>query len=241
MPPGCSPVGAAIDIPIKPARTLNGPINVRALLMSAFGLVFGAVMACSFSSSPAAPGGTGSSPVVVVLGDSLTAGPGLRPEETYPARLQQRAAAARYPHRIVNGGVSGDTTADAVRRLDRVFEKHATVLVVALGANDGLRHVPVEQVRSNLRQILQRARDRNMKILLAGMETPPSHGWQYTLDFHQVFPDLAREFDAVLMPFLLTGVVGNSAMNLPDGVHPNAAGMQAIANGMWPYLEPLLR
>ena len=210
--------------------------------MSASGVVVSAVMAaCSSSPSPAAPGGIVNSPVVVVLGDSLTAGPGLRPEETYPARLQQRAAAAGYPHRIVNAGVSGDTTADALRRLDRVFEPDATVLVVALGANDGLRHVPVDQVRSNLRQILQRARDRNMKILLAGMETPPYHGWQYTLDFHRVFPDLAKEFEAVLMPFLLAGVVGNSAMNLPDGVHPNAAGMQAIANAMWPYLEPLLR
>jgi acyl-CoA thioesterase I len=206
--------------------------------MSTLGVV---AMACSSSSSPAAPGVTSSSPVVVVLGDSLTAGPGLRADEAYPALLQQRAAAAGYPHRIVNAGVSGDTTADAARRLDRVFEKDATVLVVALGANDGLRHVPVEQVRSNLRQILQRATDRDMKILLAGMETPPYHGWQYTLDFHQVYPDLAREFDAVLMPFLLAGVVGNPAMNLGDGVHPNAAGMRAIANAMWPYLEPLLR
>ena len=115
------------------------------------------------------------------------------------------------------------------------------MLVVALGANDGLRHVPADEVRTNLRQILQRARDRNMKILLAGMETPPYHGWQYTLDFHRIFPDLASEFGAALMPFLLTGVVGNPDMNLADGVHPNAAGMRVIANGMWPYLEPLLR
>jgi acyl-CoA thioesterase I len=198
-------------------------------------------LACG-SSGPAEPSpSAGPPPVVVVLGDSLTAGPGLRPEEAYPALLQQKAAAAGYRHRIVNAGVSGDTTADALRRLDRAFERDATVLVVALGANDGLRHVPIEQVRSNLREILRRARSQGLKILLAGMETPPHHGWQYTLDFHRLFPDLASEFDVPLMPFLLTGVVGNQAMNLPDGVHPNAAGMRAIANAMWPYLEPLLR
>jgi acyl-CoA thioesterase-1 len=222
---------------MKPARALNGRKDVRAVLMSVLGAL---VLSCSPSSTPSEPGAVASPPVVVVLGDSLTAGPGLRAEETYPALLQQRASAAGYRHRIVNAGVSGDTTADALRRLDRAFEKDATVLVVALGANDGLRHVPIEQVRSNLRQILQRGKEKGLKILLAGMETPPYHGWQYTLDFHHIFPDLAREFDATLMPFLLTGVVGNPDMNLPDGVHPNAAGMRAIANAMWPYLEPLL-
>jgi acyl-CoA thioesterase-1 len=198
-------------------------------------------LACG-SSGPAEPSpAAGPPPVVVVLGDSLTAGPGLHPEETYPALLQQKAAAAGYRHRIVNAGVSGDTTADALRRLDRAFERDAAILVVALGANDGLRNVPVEEVRANLREILRRARSQGLKILLAGMETPPHHGWQYTLDFHRLFPDLAREFDVPLMPFLLTGVVGNQSMNLPDGVHPNAAGMRAIANAMWPYLEPLPR
>lgn len=199
------------------------------------------VLACSSTNNPAEPGpSTGPRPVVVVLGDSLTAGPGLRAQDAYPALLQQRATAEGYPHRIVNAGVSGDTTADALRRVDRALEKDATVLVVALGANDGLRHVPADQVRSNLREILERAQARGLKVLLAGMETPPYHGWQYTLDFHRIYPDLAAEFGVPLMPFLLAGVVGHPEMNLPDGVHPNAAGMRAIANAMWPYLEPLL-
>jgi acyl-CoA thioesterase-1 len=180
-------------------------------------------------------------PVVVVLGDSLTAGPGLRASEAYPALLQQKAAAAGLPHRIVNAGVSGDTTGDARRRLDRALEPDATVLVVALGANDGLRGVPVAQVRENLDTIISQAKGRGVRVLLCGMETPPTRGWQYTFDFHQVFTDLAAEHDVPLMPFLLAGVFGDPALNFPDLAHPNAAGMRVIADAMWPYLEPLLR
>ena len=207
------------------------------------GLVSAVMLACASSSSPSEPGSTPASatPVVVVLGDSLTAGPGLRPDEAYPALLQKKAREAGYPHRIANAGVSGDTSADALRRLDRALEPNATVLIVAVGANDGLRHVPVTEVKRNVAQIIERGKARNMKVLLAGMDTPPYHGWQYTLDFHRVFPDLASEYKVPLMPFLLIGVVGNPDLNLPDGVHPNAAGMRVIADAMWPYLEPLLR
>ena len=197
--------------------------------------------ACGSGSEPTAPGPPLVTPVVVVLGDSLTAGPGLRPDEAYPALLQQKAAAAGYPHRIVNAGVSGDTTSDALRRLDRALEPDARVLVVALGANDGLRHVPIDQVRGNLAAIIERGQSRGLRILLCGMETPPSYGWQYTLDFHRIFPDLSAKYQIPLMPFLLVGVVGNADLNLGDMAHPNAAGMRVIADAMWPYLEPLLR
>ncbi|HVL69544.1 MAG TPA: arylesterase [Vicinamibacterales bacterium] len=211
----------------------------RSLLFAAVAVL---LLACGSAPNPAEPGEmTGPPPVVVVLGDSLTAGPGLRPEEAYPAILQRKARDAGYPHLIVNAGVSGDTTADALRRLDRALEPDARVLVIALGANDGLRHVPIAQVRNNLKQIIERARGRGIRMLLCGMETPPHHGWQYTIDFHRIFPGLASEYGIPLMPFLLTGVVGNPDLNLPDGVHPNAAGMRAIADAMWPYLEPLLR
>lgn len=213
-------------------------VVMNALLIGVMAVL---MLACGSSSGPAEPGGTPAKrPVVVVLGDSLTAGPGLRAEEAYPALLQRKAADAGYPHRIANAGVSGDTTADALRRLDRALEPDATVLVIALGANDGLRNVPVAQVRQNIAAIIERAKSRGLRVLLCGMDTPPYHGWQYTLDFHRIFPDLAAEYDVPLMPFLLTGVVGNRDLNLPDGVHPNAAGMRVIADAMWPYLQPLL-
>lgn len=136
------------------------------------------VAACGESAQVTSPTDPAAAPVVVVLGDSLTAGPGLRASDAYPALLQQKAAAAGYPHRIANAGVSGDTTTDALGRLDRALEPAATALVVALGANDGLRHVPVSQVRNNLDQIITRAKARRLKILLCGMETPPTYGWQ---------------------------------------------------------------
>lgn len=178
---------------------------------------------------------------MVALGDSLTAGPGLRPDETLPARLQEHVTAAGLPHVVVNAGVSGDTTADAVARLDRALEPGTVVLIVALGANDGLRGVPVDTVRRNLQTIIERAQERRIKVLLCGMETLPSRGWDYTLDFHRIYPELARRYNVVLMPFLLAGVVGRVELNLEDGWHPNAAGARIMAENMWPYLEPLLR
>ena len=208
------------------------------------------VSLASCGAGPTAPGAdpdpqrgaapAGPVPLVVALGDSLTAGPGIHPSETYPARLQERAAAQGYRHRIVNAGISGDTTAGGLRRLDRALEPDTRVLILALGANDGLAGVPVEEVRRNLAGIIERAQARGILVLLCGMETPPTHGWRYTLDFHFVFPELAARYGIPLMPFLLAGVVGEAAYNLPDGVHPNAAGAARIAGTMWPYLEPLL-
>jgi acyl-CoA thioesterase I len=180
-------------------------------------------------------------PVVVILGDSLTAGFGLSSNEAYPSLLQERARAAGYPHRIVNAGVSGDTTTDALNRYERELVPDTRVLVVALGANDGLRGHPTDTIKANLRKILERARSRDIRVLLCGMDTPPSHGWDYSIRFHNIFPDLAREYNVPLMPFLLTGVFGDESLNLPDGFHPNAAGARVIANQMWPYLEPLLK
>ena len=198
-----------------------------------------ALVACG-SASPTQPANS-ETPVVVALGDSLTAGPGLRDEEAYPALLRQRIRAAGLPHEVVNAGVSGDTTADALARLDRVLVPRTAILIVALGANDGLRGVPVADVTANLTAILERARARNLRVLLCGMETPPTRGLQYSIDFHNIYPALADRFDVPLMPFLLTGVVGRPERNLADGFHPNAAGMRIIAENLWPYLEPLLR
>jgi acyl-CoA thioesterase I len=204
-----------------------------------------ALLACNGSSlSPEVPDGNQPqtvAPVVVALGDSLTSGPGLRAEETWPALLQQRVTAAGYLHRVVNAGVSGDTSSDAVQRLDATLLPETRVLIVALGANDGLRGVPIATLRRNLETIIERAQTRGVKVLLCGMETPPSRGWDYSLQFHRVFPELAARYGVPLMPFLLTGVVLNPDYNLEDGFHPNAAGHRRIADNVWPYLEPLLR
>ena len=198
-----------------------------------------AAIACE-TGAPTQPR-AGEPPVIVALGDSLTAGPGLRAEETMPARLQERVRAAGYPHVVVNAGVSGDTTADAVARLDRALVPRASVLIIALGANDGLRGVPIATVRRNLEIIIERGQQRGLEVLLCGMETLPNRGWDYALDFHRIYPDLAERYKLPLMPFLLADVVGRAELNLEDGWHPNAAGARVMANNIWPYLEPLLR
>jgi acyl-CoA thioesterase-1 len=158
-----------------------------------------------------------------------------------PARLQEQVRAAGLPHVVVNAGVSGDTTTDGVARLDRALVPGTTVLVLALGANDGLRGVPIATIRRNLETIIERAKGRQIKVLLCGMETLPNGGFDYALDFHHIYPDLAQRYTIPLMPFLLVDVIGRPELNLPDGWHPNAAGARVIARNIWPYLEPLLR
>lgn len=202
------------------------------------------LLACGGADTPDAgptPSPSRVPPVVVALGDSLTAGPGLRESETFPAVLQARARVAGYDHVFHNAGVSGDTSEDALQRFDRAVVPNARIMIVAIGANDGLRGVPVSRVRANVSEIVRRAQERGLRVLLCGMETPPTRGLRYSLDFHNIFPDLAAQFQVPLMPFLLTGVVGDANYNLEDGVHPNAEGARRIADNMWPYLEPLLR
>jgi acyl-CoA thioesterase-1 len=180
-------------------------------------------------------------PVVLALGDSLTAGAGVRAEESYPARLQSRMRTAGFPHRVINAGVSGETSAGALARMDRALDSRTRVLILAAGANDGLRGVPVADLERNLSEMIERAQARDIRVLLCGMETPPVRGWEYTVAFHGVYPSLAARYEVPLMPFLLAGVVGAPDLNLPDRFHPNAAGYERIAANMWPYLEPLLR
>ena len=216
------------------------PVRSRILIVAALVALAG----CEGSKlAPSVPDGRqpAFTPIVVALGDSLTSGPGLRPEETYPAILQLRVTAASYPHRVVNAGVTGDTSADAVRRFDRAVVPDTRVLIVALGANDGLRGMPVDSLSHNLSIIIEQAQARGIKVLLCGMETPPTRGFDYSIRFHQAFPDLAARYRVALMPFLLAGVALIPSLNLEDGFHPNAAGHRRIAENMWPYLEPLLR
>ena len=176
---------------------------------------------------------------VVVLGDSLAVSPSR--DEGFPSALQKRISEARLDWTIVNAGLRGDTTGGGLRRLDDVLSLRPDVMLIALGANDGLRGVETTTISRNLSEIISRTKGRGVKVLLAGMETPPLRGWSYTVAFHNVFPALAREHDVPLVPFLLAGVALDPDMNGEDMIHPNAAGARRIADTVWPFLEPLLR
>jgi acyl-CoA thioesterase-1 len=175
---------------------------------------------------------------IVVLGDSLAVSPSRGRD--FPALLQERLDTT-YPGWVVsNQGVGGDTTGGGLQRLEQALAADTSILVVELGANDGLRGVPIATIEENLSQIIARARVRGITVLLCGMETPPLNGWDYTLDYHRLFPRLAIRHDVALVPFLLEGVALNPELNGADGIHPNAAGARRIADTVWSYLAPLV-
>jgi acyl-CoA thioesterase-1 len=176
----------------------------------------------------------------VALGDSLTAGYGLVETESYPALLQARIDAEGYEFEVVNAGVSGDTSAGGLRRMDWALDGQVRVLIVALGGNDALRGLSIGELEQNLTKIIQRARERNVAVILAGMEAPPNFGPDYTIAFRQVYRDVARKQRVLLIPFLLEGVAGQSGLNQPDGIHPNAQGTRIVADTVWSVLRPVL-
>ena len=182
-----------------------------------------------------------SRPRIVALGDSLTAGLGLEPDQAYPALLQKRLDTAGLEYEVVNAGVSGDTSAGGLRRVDWALEGDVKVLIVALGGNDALRGLPVEQLRQNLTTIIERASTRHVAVILAGMEAPPNFGAAYTNAFRQTYREVAAEHGAVLIPFLLDGVAGLPEMNQGDGIHPTAAGAEKVADTVWSALRPILK
>jgi acyl-CoA thioesterase I len=179
-------------------------------------------------------------PKLVVLGDSLTAGLGLLDTQSFPSLLQQRIDTDGFEFEVVNGGVSGDTSAGGLRRLDWVLQEDVRVLIVALGANDGLRGLSVAEMKRNLEQIIETARARQVLVILAGMEAPPNYGAQYATSFRQVYRDLALQYRVPFIPFLLDKVAGQPALNQTDGIHPNAAGAAVVADTVWSVLKPML-
>jgi acyl-CoA thioesterase-1 len=187
-----------------------------------------------------AESGEPSRPRVVMLGDSLTAGLGLLESQSFPALIQRKVDADGYKFEVVNAGVSGDTSAGGLRRLDWALEGDVKVLVVALGANDGLRGLSVEEMKNNLGQILERARERGVVCILAGMEAPPNFGPEYTTAFRQAYRDLALKYRVLFMPFLLDKVAGQATLNQADGVHPNQQGSAIVAENVWRVLRPVL-
>jgi acyl-CoA thioesterase-1 len=179
-------------------------------------------------------------PRIVILGDSLTAGLGLPVEQSYPALIQQRLDRQGLTFEVVNAGVSGDTSAGGLSRLDWALEGNVRVLIVALGGNDGLRGLPPAQLKANLAQIIEQAQGRRIRVILAGMEAPPNYGRDYIVAFHKVYPALAKEYKVPFLPFLLDGVAGSETLNQPDGIHPTAEGARIMADHVWTVLKPVL-
>lgn len=189
----------------------------------------------------AAPAPQASSGTLVFLGDSLTAGLGLPREEAFPALIEARLAAEGRPWKVVNAGISGDTTAGGAARLDWIYRQKVDVMFVCLGANDGLRGIPVHETERNLRTILARARKEGTRVVLAGIQLPGNYGTSYRGAFARIFPRLAKEFQIPLLPFLLEGVAMEPSLNQSDGIHPNAAGARRVADHAWTALDPVLR
>jgi acyl-CoA thioesterase-1 len=179
-------------------------------------------------------------PRIVALGDSLTAGYRIGHTAAFPAVLQERLNGAGYDYEVVNAGVSGATSSDAIGRVRAALAGDVRIMVLALGVNDGWRGVPVTRLRANLSRILDAARDRQIAVLLCAMEAPPIHGWEYTVAFHRVYPELAAQYGATLVPFVMLSLLGRPELLLADRLHPNEAGARAIADQVWPYLQPLL-
>lgn len=193
-------------------------------------------MMAALSGSEASP------PVVLFLGDSLTDGYNVPRHRAHPALIEERLRASGFSHRVLNAGISGDTSADGLRRLDRLLREPPDVLVISLGANDGLRDLPPAELENNLSEMIRRTRAArpDIKILLTGMKMSPFKDSRYARTFDDVHPRVARQFGVPLMPFLLEGVVDHPGFVEADGLHPTADGQRAIAENLWPHLRPLL-
>ncbi|MGB7393836.1 MAG: arylesterase [Pricia sp.] len=179
---------------------------------------------------------------ILFFGNSLTAGYGLDTEEAFPALIQNRLDSLGLNYTAINSGLSGETTSGGLNRLSWVLDQKVDVFVLELGANDGLRGVPLDETRKNLQAIIDLVRDKNpdTKIVLAGMQIPPNMGQAYTTEFRQMFPELAEKNNIELIPFLLEGVAGNPELNQDDGIHPTAKGQTIVEENVWKVLEDVI-
>ena len=189
----------------------------------------------------AVPAPAAAHPVVLIVGDSLSAGYGLATGENWPSLLQDRLAACGHPHRVVNASISGDTTSGGLARLPRALQRNEpAVVIIGLGGNDGLRGIPVTEIRRNLASMIQLSATAGARVVLAGIHIPPNYGPRYTDAFHAIYRELAEEYDVGLIPFILEGVALEAELMQDDGIHPNAAAQPVIVDNVWPALEPLL-
>jgi len=182
----------------------------------------------------------GSTPVILAFGNSLTAGFGVPDAQSYPSRLQKIITENGYPHKVINGGVSGDTTAGGVRRIKWLMKHDPEIVILELGANDGLRGLSLEEMESNLEQIIGICKESGAKVLLTGMRIPPNYGEEYTVEFEKTFIRLAEKHKLPLVPFFLEGVAGIREHTRPDGIHPLGSGYEIVVQTIWKYLKPLM-
>lgn len=222
----------------------HDPPRMRKTLSAIFGIAL-ALLSFSEVLAQVAPANSAAArpKFIVFLGDSLTAGFGVQQSEAFPALIGEKVRGAGLPFEVQNAGLSGDTSAGALRRVDWLLQRPIDVLVIELGGNDGLRGLPIKALRANLQQLIDKAKgkNKNLKIVIAGMQIPLNLGAEYAADFARIFAELARENNAALIPFLLQGVGGQRELNQPDLIHPNAAGHRIIADLVWRALEPILR
>jgi acyl-CoA thioesterase I len=230
-------------------------LHLRCSLLPALVIAAGLLSACSGNSgassseprqgllapiAPEDPTAPPARPRIVAFGDSLTAGLGLLEQEAYPAIIQQKIDEAGYEFDVVNAGLAGDTSAGGLRRLNWALEGDVRVLLVGFGGNDGLRGLPVAQLKENLTAIITQAREHGVVVVLMGMEAPPNFGKEYATAFRQAFREVALAERVLFIPFLLEGVAGRPELNQPDGIHPNQEGARIMAENVWAVLEPLL-
>jgi len=190
--------------------------------------------------APAAPASPDDRPVIVAFGDSLTAGPGIERNVNYPAVLQGLLDGKGYRYRVVNAGVSGDTTGGGLARIDTVLSYQPAIVILELGANDGLRGLPIESTRGNLEAMIQRFQAAHARVILAGMTLPPNYGPDYVRSFERVFVELAEKYKTIRIPFFLEGVAARPTLLLPDQMHPNEGGYKIVAANVMQALEPAL-
>jgi acyl-CoA thioesterase-1 len=204
----------------------------------------------AFVSQPPIPGSSTSAkplvkkneptPKIVAFGDSLTAGFGVAPDESYPAQLAKQIQENGLQYEVINAGVSGETSAGGVRRIEWILKSQPTVVILELGVNDGLRGLPLQQTYTNLHTIIERLKAEGVRVILAGMRIPVNYGEEYTGEFFEMYKRLAQEFKIPLIPFLLEGVAAQPGLNQGDGVHPTAEGYTIVAQNVWHTLEPIL-
>lgn len=180
---------------------------------------------------------------IVFFGNSLTAGLGVLPEQAFPGLIASKIDSLKLPYAVINAGLSGETTGSGVNRLAWVLQKKPDIFVLELGANDGLRGIPLEETRKNLVVMVEKVRNLNpeVKIIITGMQMPPNMGPEYTGTFREIFPEIAKSQNILLVPFLLEGVGGIPELNQPDGIHPTAEGHKILAENVWEVLGPLIR